>query len=67
MPAAHILAIAGATAVFLTVLAWIGDARRMRRADLDRVGVMPWTALFFLSLLVACVLLGLAARAEFAG
>ncbi|WP_240530047.1 hypothetical protein [Novosphingobium sp. PC22D] len=46
----------------MALLAWTGDHRRMRRTDLDRVGFMPWTPIFFVSLIGALILLGLAAR-----
>ncbi|EJL32401.1 hypothetical protein [Novosphingobium sp. AP12] len=57
-----IMAIFGGFAAVMTVVAWLGDRRRHRRADLDRVGFMPWTAMFFWSLLAAVLLLGLSAR-----
>lgn len=60
---AEILAICGASAAALASIAWAGDRRRMRRADLDKVGFMPWTPVFFFSMLGAIILLGLAARA----
>lgn len=52
----------GAAAVAIAVLAWFADRRRMRRADPDKVGFMPWTGLFFWALLVAIALLALAGR-----
>ncbi|SFG05672.1 LPXTG-motif cell wall anchor domain-containing protein [Novosphingobium sp. CF614] len=61
------LAIAGGLAALIALAAWIGDRRRMRRRDLDRVGFMPWTTIFFLALLLAAILLGLSARAWLAG
>ena len=60
-------AIAGGLAACLAMLAWWSDRRRMRRRNPDAVGFMPWTGVFFLSLLCACVLLGLAAREWLAG
>lgn len=57
----------GLAALALTITAWIGDHRRMRRKDLDAVGCMPWTSVFLLALLATCLLLGLWARAWFAG
>lgn len=53
----------GLLAAAVAALAWAGDRRRIRRSDLDAVGFMPWTAIFLVALLVACVALGLAARA----
>lgn len=35
----------------------------MRRRNLDRVGFMPWTTIFFWTLLAAVLLLGLTGRA----
>ena len=52
----------GLAAAMLALTAWLGDHRRARRRDPDAVGFVPWTVLFMLSLLAACVLLGLAGR-----
>ena len=62
----------GALAATLALAAGLADRRRTRRrltgrANLDAVGFMPWTAIFFLGLFTACVTLGLAARLWFAG
>lgn len=56
------LAVIGASAVMVAVIAWTGDRLRTRRKNLDAVGFMPWTGIFFCALVVACILLGLAAR-----
>ncbi|GFM30846.1 hypothetical protein [Novosphingobium sp. PY1] len=61
------LATAGAVAAFIAVVAWIGDRRRMKRRNLDRVGFMPWTTIFFWSLLAAVLLLGISGRALLGG
>ena len=53
----------GCAALALMLAAWLADSRRMRRSDPDAVGFMPWTSVFFFSLLAAVLLLGLAARA----
>jgi hypothetical protein len=62
-----IMAISGSVAAVLAVVAWFGDRRRQRRSNLDHVGFMPWTAVFFWSLLAAVLLLGLSARKAFGG
>ena len=61
------LALLGFVALVFAVVAWLGDRRRMRRRDIDAVGFMPWTPVFFWSLLLACILLGIAARSWLAG
>lgn len=61
------LLVAGLAAAFVAVLAWVADHRRTRRRNLDAVGCMPWTGMFFCALLAACILLGLAARQALAG
>ncbi|WP_439646882.1 hypothetical protein [Novosphingobium lentum] len=53
----------GVVAALLAVWSMWADRRRMRRSNPDAVGFMPWTAVFFVSMFVACVALGLAARA----
>jgi len=66
MPFDELLALAGISAVVVAAVAWGADRRRLRRADLDRVGWMPWTMLFFWALLSAIMLVGLAFKAHFA-
>ncbi|HKT86491.1 MAG TPA: hypothetical protein VJQ77_10450 [Novosphingobium sp.] len=61
------MTIAGTLAALIAVCAWVSDRRRMRRRDFDRVGFMPWTGIFFWSLLAAVLLLGLSARAWIGG
>lgn len=52
------MAVAGALAAALALVAWVGDHRRIRRRQLDQVGFMPWTGIFFWALMAAVVLLG---------
>jgi hypothetical protein len=61
-----ILGLAGLAATLLAALAGLADRRRLRRSDLDRVGWVPWTPVFFFALLAAVVLLALAAKVWFA-
>ena len=57
----------GIAAALIAALAWWGDRRRIRRRNLDAVGWMPWTPVFFVALMVAVIELGLAAKAWVAG
>ena len=57
----------GIAAALIAALAWWGDRRRIRRRNLDAVGWMPWTPVFFVALMVAVIGLGLAAKASVAG
>jgi hypothetical protein len=61
------LALGGLAAALLAAIAWAGDHRRRRRRDPDKVGIMPWTPIFFVALLAAIVLLGQAVRSWIAG
>ena len=60
------LTIAGSIAAVIAVIAWIGDHRRRKRKNIDAVGFVDWTTIFFIALLVACLTLGGAARMWFA-
>ena len=51
---------AGLGAALVAALAWWGDRRRLHRANRDRVGIMPWTGLFFWATLAAVLLLAAA-------
>lgn len=61
------LTTAGAIAVIIAAIAWFGDWRRFRRKNIDRVGFMPWTPIFFVSLIAALSLLGVAAKSWLGG
>ncbi|WP_159977958.1 MULTISPECIES: hypothetical protein [unclassified Novosphingobium] len=62
-----IMTIFGSLSAVLAAVAWLGDRRRHHRKDIDRVGFMPWTPIFFWSLLAAVLLLGLSARKVLGG
>ena len=56
----------GIMSVILAVYAKRAEKRRLRRRNLDSVGLVPWDSVFVLSLLGAFVLLSLALKAWFA-
>ena len=55
----------GLAAAAIAAVSWWADRRRLRRSNMDAVGFMPWEPIFVWSLLAACVLLGVTARAWF--
>ncbi|MEW9857011.1 hypothetical protein [Novosphingobium sp. M1R2S20] len=60
------LIIGGGMAASIALLSWLAEGRRVRRTNLDQVGFMPWTTVFFLALMAAVVMLGLGIRQWFA-
>jgi hypothetical protein len=58
----HPMTMFGAGATLIAALAWWGDWRRRHRKDLDRVGWMPWTTVFFCAAFAAAVTLVLGTR-----
>lgn len=59
--------VGGTIAAVTALVAWIADVRRERRSQLDQVGFMPWTGVFFFAFFGAVLLLGLAGKAWLAG
>lgn len=49
-------------ALFVLVIAALGERRRMRRKNLERVGFMPWPLITVLASLLFAVFAGLAVR-----
>lgn len=58
----HLPLALGVAAALVAAWAWHGDRRRTRRSNPDRVGIMPWTTLFFWAFVLACILLGAAGK-----
>lgn len=61
------LGLAAMLATILAAIAWFAERRRLRRSNLDRVGWVPWTTLFFFALFAAVILLALALKTGVAG
>ena len=53
-------AMAGGALLLLSAISLVGDTRRARRKDVDRVGIMPWRDIGALSLFAGLVLLAFA-------
>jgi hypothetical protein len=49
-------------ALFVLVIEALGERRRMRRKNLERVGFMPWPLITVLASLLFAVFAGLAVR-----
>lgn len=58
----HPATVGVAASLLVAAIAWWQDRRRVRRKNLDRVGLMPWTAIFFMALIVALMLAGVAMK-----
>lgn len=61
----ELLAALGGLALAVALLSLWAERRRFRRKNPDAVGCMPWTLIYLITFLAACVLLGLAAREAF--
>ena len=56
---AELSILAGAVLLLLAGLTRYAEARRIRRARIDRVGCVPWTGLFLVLAVVGMTLVGL--------
>ncbi len=56
---ATLFAIWGGALLFIALIAFWAEARRVKRRQIDRVGWMPWTKIFFVCALVGLTLLGM--------
>ena len=64
---AEIAALWGGGLLTFAVFAWLADMRRIKRARIDRVGWVPWTAIFLACAVAGLSLLALAAKGLLAG
>jgi len=53
--------------LLLALMALIAEVRRVRRKQADRVGCMPWTAIFFIAAMLGVTLVIMAIKGWFAG
>jgi len=58
----HLTFVCGVLAACLAAFALFADRRRLHRAERDKIGIMPWTGLFFWATLFAALLLTAAAE-----
>ena len=56
---AELAALWGATSLVVALLCMVMEQRRMKRARIDRVGWVPWTAMFMMFAIVGGGLLAL--------
>ncbi|TYC86796.1 hypothetical protein [Novosphingobium sp. BW1] len=61
-PTDQIMVTCGAVLAILALVATSAERRRLRRTDLDRVGFMPWNAIFLFAFLGAVLLIGVGGR-----
>ena len=64
---AQILAGIGLFCLLIAAIATLAERRRAKRVRLDRVGCVPWTAIFLLFFLAGVVMLALSLPALLAG
>ena len=59
---ATLAGIAGAALLIVALAAVVAERRRTRRAEIDAVGFMPWTTIFFLAFFCGVLLVSLAVK-----
>ncbi|MFZ1742012.1 MAG: hypothetical protein WAT93_04115 [Pontixanthobacter sp.] len=59
---AELLGIWGLALLLIAIAALLAERRRNRLASFDRVGWVPWTALYMFSAMIGMALLALAAK-----
>jgi len=64
---ATIAGVAGGALLLVAAWAIFAERRRTRRANIDAVGWVPWTNVFFLSFFAGVILLSLAVKGWSAG
>jgi hypothetical protein len=58
----HFWAALSAASALLVLISSVADRRRHRRAKLDQVGIMPWTAITVFSVLITVLAAALAIK-----
>jgi len=64
---ATLAGLAGGSLLLIALGAAVAERRRLRRARIDAVGFMPWTAVFFLSIFPGVTLVAMAVKGWLAG
>jgi hypothetical protein len=64
---ATLAALAGGALLLIALWSVFAERRRLRRARIDAVGFMPWTAVFFLAFFPGVTLLALGVMGWLAG
>ncbi|HSG34806.1 MAG TPA: hypothetical protein VLA37_09735 [Sphingomonadaceae bacterium] len=64
---ATLAAIWGGAFLLLALVALVAEVRRTRRKQADRVGCMPWTAIFFIAAMLGVTLITMAFKGWSAG
>ena len=59
---ATLIGLFAAAFLLVAVAAVVAERRRTRRTNIDAVGCMPWTTIFFLAFFCSVVLAGVAAK-----
>jgi hypothetical protein len=64
---ATLAGLAGGALLLVALWSAVAERRRLRRARIDAVGFMPWTAVFFLSIFPGVTLVAMAVKGWLAG
>lgn len=62
-----VMLLSGSLLLVLAAISSVAERGRLRRKNMDRVGFMPWTSVFFFCFLAGIMLLGLGGRGWLSG